>query len=215
MQRSGFGIDRFDPHMRMDRDVPSGQMMRQQFDDPPGQQHAAAFQMAGFANPIGCDQRELAAKLGSGQPADAASQTGQCTRAVVQPRGIVGGGYAERAGRHVQRLAQVGPKPVPGVISLIDHGGIARFRPVGVADQAVLIDRGAERIGNRVLVVNADPVPPAGQRPGGGQAHDAGSDDGDVHAHVSMIPQVTSTAYWAAARSSSAVPTDLNRVIWL
>jgi hypothetical protein len=97
--------------------------------------------MAGFTNPGDCYQREVAAKLGSGQPADATPQIGQCTRAVMQPCGIVGGGYAERAGRHVQRIAQIGPKPIPGVISPIDHGGIARFRPVRVADQPVLIDR--------------------------------------------------------------------------
>ena len=185
MQRSGFRIDRFDPHMRMDRDVPSGQMMRQQFDDPPGQQHAAAFQIAGFANPIRCDQRELAAKLRqqssqrTPRPSPASVRALSCSHAVSSVEAMQSvpvGTYSVSP--------KVGPKPVPGVISLIDHGGIARFRPVRVADQPVLIDRGAERIGNRVLVVNADPVPPAGQRPRSGQAHDAGSDDGDVHAHV-------------------------------
>jgi len=73
--------------------------------------------------------------------------------------------------------AECGPDHSPSGIGRINPAHIAGLRAIGVADQPVLINRGAARIGDGRLFNHAHLPAGTGQRPGGAKPHDAGAED--------------------------------------
>ncbi len=88
----------------------------------------------------------------------------------------------EVAGLHIVPGAEIRPEPLPSPERLADHAGVAVVRAVGIADDPVTVDRRGAGARQAVLLVDHGLVSGAGESPGRGQPHDAGTDDNDPHA---------------------------------
>ncbi len=73
---------------------------------------------------------------------------------------------SEDAGRCEMICADITPQRLPRFERLGDHEGIAVGRPVGAANDAMLVARGREGVGYRAVLQKCDTVPFAGQCPG-------------------------------------------------
>ena len=89
--------------------------------------------------------------------------------------------YADEAARIEMARADVLPQLVPGRIGLRNRISVTARGTIGAADDAVMIARGCQRIGNRPLLDQRHRMTGLGQRPGAGQSGNSCSDDGDFH----------------------------------
>lgn len=89
--------------------------------------------------------------------------------------------YADEAARIEMARADVLPQLVPGRIGLRNRIRVTARGTIGAADDAVMIARGGQRIGNRPLLDQRHRMTGLGQRPGAGQSGNSCSDDGDFH----------------------------------
>jgi hypothetical protein len=110
------------------------------------------------------------------RPAD--RRQGVCR--ALGPVGAVAG-QGERTGRRIKSDSEVAPQKIPGGEGGIDHARVAAALAVGMADQAMLIDRRGERIGQIALLEQLDPMTRAHQSPRGAEAHHAAADDDRFH----------------------------------
>ncbi len=78
--------------------------------------------------------------------------------------------HAQKSARIEMALPEIAPQLVPGFISLGDQRAISAVGPVSAPNDAVVIARRRQRVGNLALFDDRHPVPGLDQRPGGGKS---------------------------------------------
>jgi hypothetical protein len=159
---------------------PAAEMPRQCRDDVLGKQHAAGVHPEGAFDAarveLGKAPRQLVERHLLHRLADAGQRGSRARRP-----GLAFAGERQRAGGGVELLAEIAPQQVPGGIRLVDHARIAQVIAVGMADQAMLVHRRGQRIGQRALLEQLDRMSLARQGPRGRQSHDPAAHDDGLH----------------------------------
>ena len=179
--RAGVGIDRAHRRSLANSDAALAQEPHQVGGDAGGKQRAALGTEIGVAEGRGIEERvaprgvfRLEQFVGRAHPVEALP-----VGLAVVARDLRDPHHA--AGR-IMPDAEIGPELVPGGEGLGDGAGIAVGAAIGAPDDAMLVARRRIGIGDlRRLLEQGDLMAELVQRPGGGQAGDAGSDDGDLH----------------------------------
>ncbi len=159
----------------LDHDSGLRQVPREPLDNSPRQQRAAGLHMEGGTDAGLGEDREARRDIGGGQVVQGMAIRQQRRAAVTQPT-IAPARDGEHPGALVQHLADIPPHLLPGGIGGVHHAHVAGLRAVGMADQPMVVDRGAARVRHLVLVQDAHREAAPRQSPGGGQPHDAGAE---------------------------------------